>query len=78
MKKKITFLFPPYYHNFNSGPQTNEKLQIQPLEVASEWLMLAVQVHIAVDEPSQPTADEWAHPVNPVAGKVAACDGRSE
>lgn len=40
--------------------------------------MLVVDVDVAVDEAGQSTADEWAHPVDPVAGEVTGSDGGAE
>lgn len=37
--------------------------------------MLVVDVAVAVDDAGQPAADEWTHPVDPVAGEVTACNG---
>lgn len=40
--------------------------------------MLVLHVEAWVDDPGKAAADEWAHPVDPVAGEVAGGNCRSE
>ena len=48
------------------------------LEVGCEWCVLVVDVSVAVDEPGEAASDEWAHPVDPVAGEVSAGNSWAE